>query len=149
MLSQSKKFLVNQSINPFEAMFGFYCIYSGITGLLDFGVANDIFRIAIGPTLALMFSIFYILAGLGVFVGIGIKKGNLEASGLIALITSVVIRLISIAWVAGFIPIVVNTYAFSIVFIVACIVRLGYIFRGQVIVVLDGDLKIKRVEVVK
>jgi hypothetical protein len=129
-------FFRRQSVVPFETMFAFYCMYSGIAGLLNFGVTNDIFKTVLGSIIANIFNVGYILAGAGMYFGIGVKRGDIEGFGLIAIATSVLIRMVAVGWVGGFSPTVVNLYAFSIAFLAACAVRFSYIVRGETILTL-------------
>jgi len=139
-------------------MFAFYCIYSGIAGLLNFGVTNDTFRVVLGAGLANIFNVGYILAGVGMYMGIGLRRGNFEGFGLITIATSVFIRMLAVGWVTIFhptlivptattkslLPIMINLYAFSLAFIVACIVRFSYILNGEIIITLKDTLEVEQ-----
>ncbi len=136
-----KTFFKRQSVVPFETMFAFYCIYSGVAGLFNFGITNDIFKIVLGSLIANIFNVGYILAGAGMYFGIGSKRGDLEGFGLIAIATSVMIRMLAVGWMQGFSPVVVNLYAFSIAFLTACAVRFSYLVRGETISTLKDVTK--------
>jgi hypothetical protein len=115
-------------------------VYAGLTGILDFGITSKIFQDVVGNTVAFVFNIGYIVAGLSVYFGIGTCQRNIEAFGLIALITSALIRTVSIGYVAGFNPVIFNSYVFSLVFIIACIVRLHHILNKATVLAIQDEL---------
>lgn len=117
----------NQKLVPFETMFGFYCAYSGLAGLLNFGIVNNTFNSVAGFRTATIFNIIYLLAGLGMYIGTGFKKVNIEAFGLITVITSILIRTITTSWLLGVNPIIINSYIFNMSIIFACFIRLNTI----------------------
>jgi hypothetical protein len=137
-LDQILNFFRRQGIVPFETMFAFYSLYAGLAGVLHFGITNDVFKEVIGTSLALIFNIGYIVAGLSVYFGIGTRKANIEAFGLITLITSVLIRAIAMGYIIGMNPFIINSYVFSATFISACIVRLYHVLhRGALLAIQD------------
>lgn len=119
-----KKFFTQQRAAPFETMIGFACIYGGIASLLDFGIINSIFRYVLGFKITILFNSLYIIAGIGMFFGIGLNKHNMEAFGLITVATSITIRTIATGYIVGFNPLIINTYVLNAAIVLACTVRL-------------------------
>lgn len=126
-----KLIINNLVISPFEAMFGFICIYAGLAGVFNFGIINNIFTDLLDIKFLLLFNIIYFLSGLGIFLGIAFKKGNLEAFGLISLATTLIIRTIIFGWLLGLNPIIVNAYIFNAAFALGCLIRLIAIFKNN------------------
>src|SRR5687768_3914871 len=114
------KFIKRQSIVPFDTTFAFFCIYSGMISVFRIGIVPNIFRDTLGERISSMFDIGYALAGLLMFIGIGLGRRDVQAAGLITVITSITIRCVLIGWLIGFNSLVFNTYVFNIAFIIAC-----------------------------
>lgn len=142
ILTFIKNFYVAQKIRPFESMIGFFCIFAGIITILDFGIIHtpitELFIAFIGAKLYLILNIVYILSGVGVFFGVGLRRGNIEAFGLATLVTTIVIRTILFGLLIGFNPLIFNTYVLNVGFIFACIVRLMTIIRNNKIIEIHG-----------
>lgn len=121
----------NIKVMPFEAMFGFICIYAGLAGIFNFGIVNNIFSSLLDVKLLLIFNILYLFSGIGIFFGVGLKKGNLEAFGLIILAATFLVRTLIFSWHLGLNPIIVNAYISNCAFIMACSIRIVIIFRNN------------------
>ena|ERR1051326_6825380 len=122
-------FFQRQRLFPFESVFGFFCIYSGLAGLLQFGVSSEAVTNVLGPVLATVFNILFLLAGAGIYFGTGWNKPHLEASGLNIVVAALLIRSITLGWLVGINATVINAYVLNIAFIVACVVRLFNIHK--------------------
>jgi PAS domain S-box-containing protein len=123
-LNRVRSFFSRLALTPFEAVIGFYCLYSGLAGILNFGLPNDIFRQTIGTFTAFIFHIIYLLAGAAAFFGIGLDRRNVEAAGWISVISSILARQLVIAITVGLNPMVFNGYIYATAIIIACLVRL-------------------------
>jgi hypothetical protein len=131
MWKRIKKFFRKQSPTPFQACFAFFCIYSGIAGLLTFGVASDVLREVLGFVLSVIFNVVYIVAGVSLYFGLGLNNRNLEAFGLILIFTSLFVRSLTIFYLVGFDPAIFSTYVYSIAFMIACVVRFSNLLKGK------------------
>ena len=94
----------------------------------------------VGAKIAMMFNVLYLMAGLAMFFGLGLMRGNLEAFGLILVPPSLIIRVIATGWVQGFTlnPAIINGYVLNAAFIFACVVRLMVLLRAQRVLVANG-----------
>lgn len=132
-----------QKLDPFETMFGFFCIFAGITTLLNFGIItnplNTAFITYLGYKTHLFLSVIYLLSGLSIFFGIGFRKGNIEAFGLITLITVIIARTIVLGFLLGINPIIINTYVSNIAFVFASIIRLLTIRQNNRFLLKNGN----------
>lgn len=117
-------------IVPFETMFAIYSAYSGITGIFRFGIVSNTFQDVVGSTIADIFNILYFIAGLAMFFGIGLQKKHFESFGIIIVATSALIRTIALAFFAGLSPAIINSYFFSVIFTLACYIRLKSLLRA-------------------
>lgn len=127
-----KTFFVRQSVYPFEVMWAFVCMFLGLVAVLNYGVTTPPLNTALGATTAMIFNVIFFVAGAGMFFGIGFGKGNIEAFGLILLITSLLVRTIASGWFFGIDPMAVNGYILNLGFVVACAVRLKTILGWTV-----------------
>lgn len=133
------RFYQNQRIAPFEAMFGFICIYAGLAGIFNFGIINNIFSGLLSGTLLLLLNLIYLLSGITIFWGLGLRKGNIEAFGLILLATTLLIRTILFGWLLGLNPIIVNAYISNMAFIFGCLVRIITIVKNNRVITTHGN----------
>lgn len=135
------KFFKLQSVIPFETAFAAFCVYSGLAGVLDFGIISNIFREVLGDRLALCFNLLYVLAGLLLFFGIGFNKRNTEALGLIVISGSLLVRSIVTARFVGVRGDIVGSYVFAAMFITASAVRLSWLRKSVFLVQANGQME--------
>jgi hypothetical protein len=121
--------LGNLRIVPFETVIAFYSAYSGVAGILEFGVANSIFSDSLGSGLVLIFNLIYIIAGMAMISGVALGRKDIESAGLILVITSILVRIIAIAVSMGISPAIINFHVLSVAMIVAAVTRLNFIFK--------------------
>lgn len=143
-------FFLRQRVVPFETGIAVYCLYSSITALVGFGLTNNMFRSSVPGPISTFFNAAFVVAGLCMFLGIGLGRRDIEGLGLMAVVTSLVIRSVAVTYffgldeivVNGFVirgmPIVVNTNVTNIIFIVACLIRLESIFAWRILVEMQG-----------
>lgn len=131
IIQRLKEFLKQQSIVPFETTLAFFFIYAAIASLAGFGVTATPLSKVLGYWITMVFNVVYLFAGLGMYFGIGLRWGNIEAFGLILLITSIVVRLIAATWILGINPMVINGYILNAAFIFSCLIRLWTIRHAQ------------------
>lgn len=113
---------------PFEMGLCLFSIYSGISGLLNFGSSNLLFVEAIHG--ANVFNMIFILAGASTILGVAFLRANIEALGLCCIISSLLIRLMAILASAGWNQTSHNLIAVSAIFVLACVIRLGMIYAA-------------------
>jgi len=137
-----KEFFKRQFVVPFEVTFGIYSVYGGLMGIVGFGQVNTFVRQEFGDTLTTICNALYVVAGLAIFFGIGLNKRNIEASGLVLLIASLVVRAIAleklIDWWTPQMPALIGNYVYSAIFIVACILRVRFLFLIRTLVVSES-----------
>lgn len=106
-------------------------MYGGISGLFKLGIVNDQFTTVLGNTLSGIFNLGYLMAGLALGFGIGLKKKEIEFFGLATIATSLLIRMVVIAWLSGFDSGIINLYIVNGVFIIACLLRIYAVFNYE------------------
>ena len=126
-----KKFFLRQAAVPFETTLAFFFMYAAVASMVGFGVVASPLSRTLGLVIAMIFNIAYLIAGLGMFVGIGTRRGDLEAFGLILIITSLAVRMVATGWLVGINPQIINGYVSSGVFIFACVMRMRLILKAQ------------------
>lgn len=126
-----KKFLHNQAIAPFETVFGFFCAYGGLAGLFKFGIVLTAYSQAISGKFLVISNTLYLISGLAIFIGLGIRRGDIEAFGLILLATVLVVRTLIFSFVFGLNPVIVNSYILNAAFIFSSIIRLKTIIKNN------------------
>ena len=125
---------MNINVVPFETVIAIFCALSGVFGLLQLGLNNDQFASAMGRTIANVFNAGYILAGLGMLVGIALNRKDIEIFGLTCVVTSLLVRSSAIAWKVGLNPFIVTSYFFNALVIGACITRAVMIIKYKVLI---------------
>lgn len=126
-----KQFISNQRIAPFETMLGFFFIYVGIFGIIYMAIGNTPTSVTtLGYKTTIVLNIAYSIAGLGMFIGIGLNKYNIEAFGLATIATSLFIRAFLTGWMVGIrSPLIVNIIVLNGIFVLSCITRLVNIIK--------------------
>lgn len=139
-------FFRRQCVFPFDTVFGFFCVYSGLVAFFGWGIVNDVFLKVLGSTVANLFNFAYVIAGLCLYFGIGLDKVNFYALGLILISMSLIIRSIAVFYFLGLDPTIFNNYVFSLAFLVACGVRIWNIMASRGVIEVDTGLAIMRKE---
>lgn len=111
-------------------MFATLSIYSGLTRIINFGVTSNVVIQTVGPTIAMLFAVAYLIAGVSMLFGIGLAKRNLEAFGLIVVASSVLIGIIATIYIVGVNPAIINGIFSSSLFLLACGIRAHSLFRS-------------------
>jgi hypothetical protein len=124
LLNGCRNFFRNQSLLPFETMWAFFCVYVSVVNVFKWGTTASPLTRALGTKTALAFNVAFCLAGLSIYFGIGLKRGNIEACGLILLMMSLIVATIVNGWLFGLNPAVINAYILNGAFIVSCLIRL-------------------------
>lgn len=110
-------------------MWAFFCIYAGTVAIINFGVTVTPLAAALGPKIAILFNGLFIVSGLAIYFGMGLRKANLEAFGLVLLATSLAVRTVVSTWYFGMNPMAINGYVLNGAFAVSCVVRLRTIWH--------------------
>lgn len=111
---------------PFKIALALFAIYSGISGLLNFGSSNEVFYYSVWYPWA--YNILFVASGLVVMTGVLMIKTNIEAAGLLLVVTSLTIRLSVILLSVGWKSEVHNMLAICIIFGAAALIRIYSIF---------------------
>ena len=125
--------LSRAAIIPFESAISILVIVSGICGLARFGVIDPVFAL-LPYWEAVAINVMYILAGLGMIVGILSDRGTIESSGLWLLCGSIIARFLLYANYLGVNKNFVITGAFDAVFLLAAFTRMRYIRSRHILV---------------
>ncbi len=107
---------------PFKIAMSLFAIYSGVSGLVGFGSSNIIFDAAVH--FSYMFNSLFIVAGLTTLIGVFWHKLNIEASGLLLISISLIIRMLSTVAIVGWDASAHNLLALCILFSSASAVRI-------------------------
>lgn len=99
--------------------------------MLKFGIVNTAYSHAFSETFLLVVNVIYLLAGFGIFLGLGLRRGDIEAFGLIILTTTLIIRTLMLGFLFGIDPVVINAYVLNLVFVASCIVRIKIILNNN------------------
>lgn len=131
LLIKTRNFFAHQRNAPFETMLGFFLIYAGVFGTIYTISGKAIASVStLGYKTTLILNISYLIAGLGVFFGIGFNKYNIEAFGLLTVATSLAIRAFIAVWIVGIRnPLIINIVILNGIFVLSCIVRLINIIK--------------------
>lgn len=132
-------FFKRQSVQSFETVFAVFCIYSGIASLFGVGVGSGALTSILGGWLALILDTGFTASGFMMFFGIGFGRRDVEAAGLVTVMTSLVARHLAIFLVFGLTPVFFNTYFYASAFALACALRLRMLVRMKVLVELTAD----------
>ncbi len=119
------------SWTPFEIGLALFSIYSGVSGLFNFGASNILFQAAIKG--ASIYNIIFILAGASVIYGLAMVKANVEAFGLCCIISSLIVRMLAIIATTGWNEVSHNLLAISLIFVLCSVARLGAIINGSLV----------------
>ena len=120
-------------IFPFEVAIALWCAYSGVTGLLGIGLAADALYLALG-SVATVFNAGYVLAGISMYFGVALTRRNIEAFGLILVISSLLTRTIALMWVAGMSSMLLNQYVLNGLIFLASLARLISLWRHYYVI---------------
>jgi hypothetical protein len=134
-----RRFLARLNVVPFEEMMAEFILLSGAFGLVGIGGASqDALTMAIGDW-ALVFQASYVLAGLGMLIGMGTSKANIEAAGLALLLVSVLVRLIVFLYLFGLNEQAWVSLIFYLVITRACVRRMHTLVQGEAIWKVNGS----------
>ena len=108
--------------SPFEMGLALFAIYSGITGLMNFGASNEIFSEAVVG--AGIFNWIFIGAGAATIAGSCGRWRGVEGFGLISIIGALLTRMVVILLSTGWNVTSHNLLATCIIYIIASGIRL-------------------------
>lgn len=135
-------FLGRLMVLPFEAAIAVSSATLGVASLFGFTAPSQAFGAVLPASMVALFNLLYILSGLCILHGLGWAYRNLEACGLILLITTLVVRVIMLAVTFGAAPSIMTALLQLIIFIAASITRLQALFKDNTIVQIPGPVTI-------
>lgn len=141
--AQGKVFLRRLAVLPFEAAIAIASIWGGMSSLFGLTTGGQAFGASLPPGMVTLFNLLYILSGLAIMLGLGWGYRNLEACGLILLITSLLVRSLTVTVTFGATPLVIATVAQAVIFGTATILRLIAVFKNGTIVQVNGPVKLE------
>lgn len=128
------RFFRRQLVVPFETSFAVFCVYTGVTGAIPYGLVSRVFEQALGRKLSLAFCAVHVAAGVALYFGIGLNRRNTEAFGLILIIGSLLIRTLAVFAQTGINPSIAGIYTYSLLFTISATIRLYSLITGITIV---------------
>lgn len=136
-MERVRQFLLRVYIVPFQSGLMMLIVYGAIINLLDFGVAENrsalgraLFQ-ALGPIVARVVAVATLLAGSHTLIGLGLPRRDMEASGLVAVISIILIQSIVLTSAIGFGAAIINVWISNAIFSAACCTRLHSILTGR------------------
>lgn len=139
VLKPLKDFWSRLSVAPFEALVAVWAAYAGAAGLLHVGVTTDILAGLLPGWVVIIFNLGYICAGVAMFFGIGLGRRELEGFGLLTVMGSILIRQIATIYLLGLSSVIFNSIVLNALAIAACIVRLGAVTQGHIIIRIEPE----------
>lgn len=140
------KIYSRQVLAPYEVGFAVFSVYSSIISMLNFGVVPNKFTDAMGVIFTTLSSILFLLSGIAIYAGISLSKREIEAFGIIVLMSCMLMRVVVILILFGIDPVTFNTAVFNGIFMVSSCVRLNTLLKKHVIIMLSDnpqDIKIE------
>lgn len=135
-LTDAKRFHERLAILPFEAAFGFWSIWVGVGAFFDETIASRLFNDALPVFTASVSNLAYVVSGLAILAGIGWTYRNIEAAGLIVLLTVLIIRSAVTLIGSGYSPYTASALSQAIIFGICIVVRLRTLFNNWSVVLL-------------
>lgn len=128
------------SVQPFEAALALLTILSGILLLVRVGPPRTPSPVTalLPEPLVFAFRMFYFASGVGMFAGLGWGYRNLEAFGLILLLTSLGGFTLTMLVVIGFKPLILGSVIGAVVFGIAAVMRLMALLRGRFLLEIES-----------
>lgn len=127
-------FLNRCSIVPFETAVGVLSIWAGGVALLNATFVARTFNSSLPQVYTAAFNLVYLIAGAFIVTGLGWAYRNLETSGLIFLVTTLIVRVVSLVFIVGWMPETISAIVQGIVFGVAGGVRIRSLMKNYTLV---------------
>lgn len=121
---------------PFETAFSLTIIWGGVTSFFNQTTAARMFNASLPPWVATTSNVVYLVSGLAILGGVGWAYRNVEASGLVLLLLTLLMRTVVVALRFGYSVQTSNTFATSLIFGACILVRLHTVLKGYSIVML-------------
>lgn len=133
-------FLRKLAVLPFEAAIALVSVWAGVVSLLGFTIGGQTLSAALPPWMVAVFNLLYVLSGLAILLGVGWGYRNLEASGLILLLMSLLVRCTALVVVVGLTGVVLVTQFSTVIFMAAALLRLVAVLKRAVIAQINGRI---------
>lgn len=137
MFSLVKKIFARHRVVPFESLFAILFILASLLKFISWDTGSKQLESLVGFKAAVVFNAAFLVAGTTMLTGIGWRK-NVEAFGLITVVSSILIQLVILTAHSGFTVAVVVGLVFWGLFISGCLVRLNSVLRNNIIVEVKG-----------
>lgn len=132
-------FLRRLAVLPFEVLIAGLVIVSGSLALLHIGgLGQDALSVQLPDWLNVASNLTYLLAGLAMFSGIGLARGDIEAAGLVGISAGVIIRAVALVWFVGWSGLIIVTVSFNMMVVIACGVRLSHIAGRKTVILAES-----------
>lgn len=131
------------TVMPFETAIALISVWGGLASLIGLTAGRQAFSATLPPVMVNVFNVVYILSGLAIVLGIGWGYRNLEACGLILLVTSLVVRGFALVVAVGPTRAVLVAQVSSVVFIIATVLRLIAVARNVTVAHVKGPVAIE------
>ena len=133
------QFLKRQSVHSFEVTFAVFCFYTGVAGLLGVGLSAGPLTSILGGWLATVLDVAFALSGVMMFFGVGFGRRDVEAGGLVLVITSLLIRNVTLLMVFGMTWVFLSSYFHGTAFAIACFFRLRKLAKVRMLFEITAD----------
>jgi uncharacterized membrane protein HdeD (DUF308 family) len=118
--------------SPFKVFLGLIAVLGGAFTFLE-SPTNSIYDATLQTWVLYVFGGIYIIAGICLLMAVFHRRDNVEACGLLLVITSQIVRTILNIYIIG-LTLSVNSIATTLVFCLVCGMRLWIILKGRIVV---------------
>lgn len=132
-----KLFRTRAAVVPFEVAIGFLSMWTGTISFFDITVAARALKTGMPIGVLNAFNLLYLLAGAFIVAGVGWGYRNVEASGMVLLLTTLMVRVATFIFVIGFAPDTTAAIVQGLVFGIASGIRLVSLLRNKVLVLTE------------
>ena len=134
-----KRFMARQIIRPFDTAIALSAMWTGFMSFFNSAIAANLFSDAISHNVATIFNIVYVVAGFALWAAIGWGYRALESTALGMLLTSLIVKSIVLYAAVGLNQFTNASIAQSVVFGVACVIRIIILWKRYDLVLVSLD----------
>lgn len=125
------------AVAPFETATAVLSVWSGAISFFGVTITASVVNTLLPPQLVVLFNLLYVLSGAFMLAGLGWNYRNLEATGIIFLATSLIIRFIVLFVAAGFQPVILTALVTNLAFGLACGTRLVFLLKRRTLAIVE------------
>jgi len=125
------------AIAPFETATAVLAMWTGAISFFGVTLTASVVNTLLPEQLVILFNLLYVLSGAFMVAGLGWNYRNLEATGIIFLATSLLIRLIVLFVAAGFQLVILTALLQNLAFLIACGTRLVFLLKRRSLAIVE------------